>query len=132
MESSVTSKSPDVVVDQREQRATPELSGTAKLRSSATATKVRDGSPAYPLCLFLVLLALSAVAAVPETVVTCDVPPRYRPQRIRVAGHDRAGYAVAAASAFTAFAVFGLFTSLAPSFVAGSLHHPGRANRPST
>jgi MFS family permease len=81
-----------------------------------------------PYVVFLGLLALSAiaVAAVPETVVAPDVPPRYRPQRIRVAGHDRAGYAVAAASAFTAFAVFGLFTSLAPSFVAGSLHHPGR------
>jgi MFS family permease len=81
-----------------------------------------------PYVVFLVLLALSAaaVAAVPETVVAPDVRPRYRPQRIRVARGDRIGYAVATASAFTAFAVFGLFTSLAPSFVAGALHHPGR------
>jgi MFS family permease len=81
-----------------------------------------------PYVVFLVLLALSAVAvaAVPETVVAPDVPPRYRPQRIRVARNDRVGYTVATASAFTAFAVFGLFTSLAPSFVAGALHHPGR------
>jgi MFS family permease len=81
-----------------------------------------------PYVVFLVLLALSAVAvaAVPETVVAPDVPPRYRPQRIRVARNDRVGYTVATASAFTAVAVFGLFTSLAPSFVAGALHHPGR------
>jgi MFS family permease len=81
-----------------------------------------------PYVVFLVLLALSAaaVAAVPETVVAPEVRPRYRPQRIRVARADRIGYAVATASAFTAFAVFGLFTSLAPSFVAGALHHPGR------
>jgi len=81
-----------------------------------------------PYVVFLVLLALSAVAVVaaPETVVAPDSPPRYRPQRIRVASNDRSGYAVATASAFTAFAVFGLFTSLAPSFVAGALHHPSR------
>jgi hypothetical protein len=57
-------------------------------------------------------------------VVAPAVAPRYRPQRIRVAAADRLGYAVA--GAFAGFAVFGLFTSLAPSFVAGSLHHPGR------
>ncbi len=32
----------------------------------------------------------------------------------------------APAAAFTAFAVFGLFTSLAPGLVAGPLQHPGR------
>jgi MFS family permease len=81
-----------------------------------------------PYVVFLILLALSAVAvaAVPETVVAPDAPPRYRPQRIRVARDDRVGYTVATASAFSAFAVFGLFTSLAPSFVAGALHHPSR------
>ena len=81
-----------------------------------------------PYVVFLVLLALSAaaVAAVPETVAAPEVMPRYRPQRIRVAEHDRLGYAVATGGAFAAFAVFGLFTSLAPSFVAGALHHPGR------
>ena len=81
-----------------------------------------------PYVVFVILLALSAaaVAAVPETVVAPEVAPSYRPQRIRVAQHDRLGYAVATAGAFSAFAVFGLFTSLAPSFVAGALHHPGR------
>ncbi|BCJ51236.1 MFS transporter [Actinoplanes sp. NBRC 14428] len=81
-----------------------------------------------PYVVFLVLLALSAVAvlAAPETVAVPAVAPRYRPQRIRIAASDRAGYLTAALGAFAAFAVFGLFTSLAPSFVAGSLHHPGR------
>jgi len=81
-----------------------------------------------PYLVFLVLLALSAVAvaAVPETVAAPNLPARYRPQRIRVAADDRLGYATATAGGFVALAVFGLFTSLAPSFVAGALHHPGR------
>ncbi|MGH9109404.1 MAG: MFS transporter, partial [Acidimicrobiales bacterium] len=32
---------------------------------------------------------------------------------------------MAAAGAFVGFAVFGLFTSLAPGFVGATLHHPG-------
>lgn len=101
--------------------------GTGTLIAGALAEFV-SAPLRTPYLVFLVLLALSAVAvvAVPETVVAPDVPPRYRPQRIRVARGDRTGYAVATLSAFTSFAVFGLFTSLAPSFVAGSLHHPDR------
>jgi MFS family permease len=75
-----------------------------------------------PYLVFLVLLALAVVAVVrvPETVVAPAVRPHYRPQRIRVPD------LTAPAAAFTAFAVFGLFTSLAPGLVAGVLHHPGR------
>jgi MFS family permease len=81
-----------------------------------------------PYVVFLVLLVISviAVALVPETVTAPAVAPRYRPQRIRVAKDDRLGYGVAVGGAFAAFALMGLFTSLAPGFVAGSLHHPGR------
>jgi hypothetical protein len=80
-----------------------------------------------PYVVFLILLALGVVAVltVPETVIAPAVRPKYRPQRPRAAG-DRIAYLVAAAGAFAAFAVFGLFTSLAPSFVAGALHHPSR------
>jgi MFS family permease len=80
-----------------------------------------------PYVVFLILLALSVVgvAAAPETVTAPAVRPRYRPQGVRIAGHRRT-VLVATASAFAAFAVFGLFTSLAPSFVAGALHHPSR------
>ncbi|MBU2670546.1 MFS transporter [Actinoplanes bogorensis] len=80
-----------------------------------------------PYVVFLVLLALSviAVAAAPETVDTPAARPKYRPQGVRIAG-DRGAVVVAALSSFAAFAVFGLFTSLAPGFVAGALHHPSR------
>jgi MFS family permease len=101
--------------------------GTGTLVAGALAQFV-DAPLRTPYLVFLVLLALSAVAvaATPETVIAPTVTTPYRPQRIRVAATDRVRYAVAAAGAFAGFAVFGLFTSLAPSFVAGALHHPGR------
>jgi MFS family permease len=111
------------------------VSAAANLGGLGTGTLVAGALAQYvtaplrtPYVVFLVLLALSAVAVavVPETVIAPDVRPRYRPQRIRVAGGDRAGYVVATASAFASFAVYGLFTSLAPTFVAGTLHHPSR------
>lgn len=72
------------------------------------------------------LLAIVAVRLTPETVAPPAERPRYRPQRISFPGGDRIGYLVAAGCAFAAFAIFGLFTSLAPGFVAGTLHHPSR------
>jgi MFS family permease len=111
------------------------VSAAANLGGLGTGTLVAGALAQFvtaplrtPYAVFLVLLALSAVAVVvvPETVVAPAERPRYRPQRIRVAAADRVGYAVAAAGAFAAFAVFGLFTSLAPTFVAGALHHPSR------
>nr|WP_221376281.1 MFS transporter [Actinoplanes polyasparticus] len=80
-----------------------------------------------PYVVFLILLALSvvAVAVAPETVIAPATRPKYRPQGVKIAGNRRT-VVVATASAFAAFAVFGLFTSLAPSFVAGTLHHPSR------
>jgi MFS family permease len=81
-----------------------------------------------PYVVFLILLALGvvAVASVPETVIAPAVRPRYRPQRPRIGAGDRVAYLVAAAGTFATFAVYGLFTSLAPGFVAGALHHPSR------
>ncbi|BCJ41304.1 MFS transporter [Actinoplanes ianthinogenes] len=70
----------------------------------------------------LLLLALAAVALTPETVAERPAAPAYRPQKIR-ADRTVAGYL---AAGFAAFAVFGLFTSVAPGFVAGTLHHPSR------
>jgi len=82
-----------------------------------------------PYLVFAVLLALAiaAVALSPETVATPEVRPAYRPQRVSATHGDRAGYVAAAAAGFASFAVFGLFTSVAPGFVAGALHHPSRA-----
>ncbi|RAO24637.1 Monosaccharide-sensing protein [Micromonospora noduli] len=82
-----------------------------------------------PYLVFAVLLAVSivAVALSPETVEERPVKPTYRPQRISADHGDRAGYLAAAAAGFASFAVFGLFTSVAPGFVAGALHLPSRA-----
>ncbi|MDG4757527.1 MFS transporter [Micromonospora sp. WMMD710] len=82
-----------------------------------------------PYLVFAVLLVASivAVALTPETVEERLVKPTYRPQRISADHGDPAGYVAAAAAGFASFAVFGLFTSVAPSFVSGVLHLPSRA-----
>ncbi|WP_432570727.1 MFS transporter [Kineococcus sp. SYSU DK005] len=70
--------------------------------------------------LFLVLLAAAgvAVALVPETVPRTDERYRWRPQRVVVPAAARGRYAALGAVTFALFAVFGLFTSLAPAFLA--------------
>jgi MFS family permease len=79
---------------------------------------------ATPFFVFLILLLLAAlgVAFVPETVVAEAERRRYRPQRVSIPQSARTRYFAAAAIAFAGFAVLGLFTALAPSFVAGELH----------
>lgn len=81
-----------------------------------------------PYAVFAVLLVTGAVAVAltPETVRRPDVRPAYRPQRVG-ATHGVPGYLVAGAAGFTSMAVFGLFTSVVPGFVGGTLHHPSRA-----
>jgi len=75
-----------------------------------------------PYVVFLVLLALAFVGIllVPETADRPAVAPRYRPQRVSVPEHT-GRFLLAGGLAFVAFAVLGLFTSLAPSFVSGRL-----------
>jgi predicted MFS family arabinose efflux permease len=79
-----------------------------------------------PYAIFVVLLiaAIAAVTLAPETVRPSGTY-RYRPQRVTT-GRGPA-YLAAAAGAFAAFSVFGFFTSVAPGFVAGTLHQPSRA-----
>jgi hypothetical protein len=79
----------------------------------------------YIVFIALLLLAVIAVGLAPETVEARLDRPTWRPQRIRAHG-DRARYLIATAGAFSAFAVLGLFTALAPGFVGGTLHHPSR------
>jgi hypothetical protein len=81
-----------------------------------------------PYVVFLVLLvgAAIAVAFVPETVERLEERPAYRPQRVSLPGASRSTFWAAGAGAFSAFAIFGLFTSLAPSFIAGTMHEPSR------
>ncbi|GAB2617814.1 MFS transporter [Streptomyces capparidis] len=80
-----------------------------------------------PYLVFAVLLLLAAAAAVPvpETVAPGRRP--YRPQRVSVPSAVRGQYFAVSTAAAVVFAVFGMFTSLAPSFVAVTMHHPSRA-----
>ncbi|MEV6416332.1 MFS transporter [Kribbella sp. NPDC051718] len=81
-----------------------------------------------PYELFLVLLLLSAlgIALVPETVERLEERPAYRPQRVALPSAAKPQFFATAVGAFAAFAIFGLFTSLAPTFLAGTLHHTSR------
>jgi MFS family permease len=81
-----------------------------------------------PYEVFLVLLLLSAVGItlVPETVERREERPAYRPQRVALPHAARPLFFATAAGAFGAFAILGLFTSLAPTFLAGTLHQTSR------
>ncbi len=69
----------------------------------------------------LLVLAL-LVAASPETATRPEPMPDWRPQRIAVPPHGRGAFFAATAAGLAAFAVFGVFNSLAPSFLAAMLH----------
>jgi MFS family permease len=75
-----------------------------------------------PHVVFLILLVAGALAllTVPETVTATGGPHRYRPQKLSVPRANRAIFLVAAFGAFAGFAVFGLFSSLIPTFLAGT------------
>jgi predicted MFS family arabinose efflux permease len=77
-----------------------------------------------PFLLFGGVLAIAglAVAFAPETVNRPRTRPRYHPQRVAVPASARGQFFGAAVGGFVSFAAFGLFTSLAPSFIAGTLH----------
>jgi MFS family permease len=73
------------------------------------------------------VLGLLAIGLAPETRRSISPRPRYRPQRISVPPQSRARFFGAAAAVGITFALFGLITSLAPSFLAGTLHQPSHA-----
>ncbi len=77
----------------------------------------------YAVFLALLLVAAIAVVAVPETVDLDRLRPRYRPQRVSVPSQGRPLYYTVAVASFAAFSLLGLFTSVAPGFIAGTLHH---------
>ncbi|MBP2708667.1 MFS transporter [Microbispora sp. RL4-1S] len=78
-----------------------------------------DGKLTVPFAVFLVLLIVSAVALalVPETVAI-ERGRTYRPQRVAVPSTARARYFAVGGAAFALFAILGLFTSVAPAFLA--------------
>ncbi|MDJ0312110.1 MFS transporter [Arthrobacter sp. H35-D1] len=75
----------------------------------------------YVVFAFLLLSGLLLIVTVPETVNKVEENWVYRPQRVVVPPAARGQYAGAAMMAFVGFAMFGFFTSLAPSFVSGQL-----------
>ncbi len=83
------------------------------------------------LSYIVVLVALVGVAilmrSVPETVTIPENRPAWRPQRIAVPSEGRRRFFAAAFAGLAAFAVYGVFTSLVPSFLAGTLHESSHA-----
>lgn len=77
-----------------------------------------------PHAVFLVLFLAAAVVVrtVPETVDTSGPRPGYRPQRLAFPPASRSAFAAAGVGAAASFALFALFTSLAPTFLHETFH----------
>lgn len=124
-----------------------ELHGASRRRAQTVATSANLGglglgglisgllaewaSPALlvPFLVFTaaLLLAWVALLTAPETRRRRSSRPPYRPQQVSVPARSRGRFFAAALGAAITFAVFGLLTSLAPSFLAGTLHQPSHA-----
>jgi hypothetical protein len=93
------------------------------LVAGAIATAFPDPT-VTPYVVFLVLLTIGGVVllVVPETVDRAAERRPYRPQRVSLPAGARRDFTAAATAAFAGFAVFGLFTSLAPSVLARVMH----------
>jgi MFS family permease len=81
----------------------------------------------YEVFVAALVIALLLVLCAPETRWPARPRPAYRPQRVSVPTAARGRFFAAAAGAAITFALFGLLTSLAPSFLAATLHQPSRA-----
>ena len=75
----------------------------------------------------LMLIGAVALAVVPETAAVPPRRPAYRPQRVTVPAAQRPLFLAAATAAGVVFALFGVFTSVAPSLLAGVLHNDSHA-----
>lgn len=81
----------------------------------------------YAVMLVALVIAFFVVIAVPETRAAAAPRPPYRPQTVAVPEAGRPVFAASATGAFVAFALMGLFNSLAPAFISGTLDHHSRA-----
>ncbi len=77
-----------------------------------------------PHIVFLVMFVAAALVLrhVPETVDTSAPHPAYRPQRLVFPTGAGAAFAAAGTGAAASFALFALFTSLAPTFLHDTFH----------
>ena len=74
----------------------------------------------------LVVLAV-LIALAPETASRPDPRPAWRPQRVAIPAHARGAFFAATGAAAAAFAVYGVFNSLVPGFLAGTMHETSHA-----
>lgn len=72
----------------------------------------------YAVHLTLVACSVAVLLGLPETVRDLRPPRTVRPQRPGVPAHVRAVFGPAATAAFVGFALFGVFTSVSPAFLA--------------
>ena len=102
--------------------------GTGALASGVLAQWAPDPL-SVPFAAFIaaLVIALALVLAAPETRRPARPLPSYHPQRVSVPSSARGRFFGAATAAAITFAVFGLLTSLAPSFLAGTLHDSSHA-----
>jgi MFS family permease len=82
--------------------------------------------PYYVFGVALLVLAV-LVAISPETTTRPEPFPAWRPQRVAVPPEARNTFLAATAAGVGAFAVYGVFNSLAPSFLATTLHESSHA-----
>jgi MFS family permease len=76
----------------------------------------------------MVLLVLAVLIAIsPETATRPEPLPAWRPQRVAVPPEARGTFLAATAAGVGAFAVYGVFNSLAPTFLAATLHETSHA-----
>jgi MFS family permease len=82
-----------------------------------------------PYLVFGIALAILAVAVAlsPETVERANPRPGWRPQGIAVPTGGRRLFLAATAAGLASFAVYGMFTSLVPTLLAGTLHETSHA-----
>lgn len=120
--------------------------GGDRARAALVATAVNTGglglgpllsgllaqyAPAPTVLAYLVLLGLLvpglALVRVPETLPGGRQPVSWRPQRLSVPARIRTPFGAAAAAGFASFALLGLLSALAPTFLGGSLHETSHA-----
>ena len=73
------------------------------------------------------LVLAAAIAFAPETADRPDPQPAWRPQRVAIPAHARGRFFAATGAAAAAFAVYGVFNSLMPGFLAGTMHETSYA-----